>query len=100
MKNSEIVELVEQIVSPYFQFNMADFYGDRGSYTYPDVNEISVLFFRKDGGRSGSRVPYISKQHENILIEKIKDLHLEGIEIEIDTVNYYGRYIIIKRLND
>ena len=49
MNNFEIIQSVEEIVCPYFQFNMDDFYGDRGSCKYPKIEDIDIIFFKLNG---------------------------------------------------
>ena len=85
MNNIEIIEAVEKIVSPYFKFNMDDFYGDKGSCEYPKIVEISTLFFKLKLSLSEN------KQIE--MVNEIKNLNL-GV-LEISSVQSLGRYIVI-----
>ena len=72
MKNTEIIKLVEQIVSPYFEFNMNDFYGDRGSCEFPNIDEIKVLYFKKRNDIHDTKFS-ISIAEQNKLVEKIQN---------------------------
>jgi hypothetical protein len=90
MKNSEIIQLVEEIVTPYFQFSMEYPYGDRGSCTYPDIEKISMLVFKKNGK---DRNLVLSKDEEKILVDQIKNLNVG--ELDIIRVHAIGKYITI-----
>jgi hypothetical protein len=91
MNNIEIIEIIEIIVSPYFTFNMDDFYGDRGSYEYPKIEDISTLFFKLNGK---DRNLSISKNKQQEMVDKIKNINIGTVEIS--TVSSFGRYIVIK----
>lgn len=49
MNNTQIIEIVEKISYPYFKFNIEDFYGDKGSYVYPKIDDLKTLFFKLNG---------------------------------------------------
>jgi|LakMenE01Jun11ns_1017448.scaffolds.fasta_scaffold8774068_2 hypothetical protein len=85
MNNIEIIEAVEKIVSPYFKFNMDDFYGDKGSCEYPKIEEISTLFFKL--------ALFLSENKQIEMVNEIKNLNL-GV-LEISSVQSLGRYIVI-----
>lgn len=88
MNNFKIIEVVEKIVSPYFKFNMEDFYGDRGTCKYPKIEEINTLFFKLNG-----RIA-ISKPEQETMVDEITKLNI-GL-IEIQSVQSFGKYIIIR----
>ena len=70
----EIIQIVEQIASPYFQFNMEDFYGDKNIYEHPTMEEISTLFFKlnvKDGTAA------LTKEEEQQMVSEIKKLDIK-----------------------
>ena len=46
MNNYEIIKAIEKIVYPHFEFNIEDFYGDKGSCEYPKIEDLKVLFFK------------------------------------------------------
>lgn len=81
MNNSKIIEQVEEIVSPYFDFKINDFRGGPD----PNLEDINVLFLRK------SR--YTTKEKEQEMMTQIKDLDVGFVEI--NTVSPFGRYIVI-----
>ena len=85
MNNIEIIEAVEKIVSPYFKFNMDDFYGDKGSCEYPKIEEISTLFFKL--------ALFLSENKQIEMVNEIKNLNI-GV-LEISSVQSLGRYIVI-----
>lgn len=91
MNNLEIIKLVEEIVSPYFEFNLADFYGDRGSCEYPKIEELKILFFKLNGRDKKLRINKVDQQK---MVDKIKNLNIESVELSY--VQSFGRYIIIK----
>ena len=86
MNNFEIIEVVEKIVSPYFKFNIEDFYGDRGSCVYPKIEEMNALFFKLDGK---NRKLSISKNEQNKMVGEITNLNV-GL-VELATVQAFGR---------
>ena len=90
MNNIEIIEVVNKIVSPYFEFNMADFYGDRGSCEYPKIEELNTLFFRLNGR---DRKLAISRNKQQEIVDKIKNLNIGSVEIS--SVPSFGKYIVI-----
>lgn len=49
MDNHEKIRIIQQIVSPWYKFEMDDFYGDRGGIPYPDIENLTKLFFKKNG---------------------------------------------------
>ena len=94
MNNFEIIKLIEEIVNPYFQFNMDDFYGDKGSCEYPKIEEISTLFFKLNGK---DRKLSLSQNKQREMVDKIKNLNIGTVEIS--TVQSFGRYIVITPYN-
>ena len=91
MNNIEIIETIEKIVCPYFTFNIDDFYGDKGNCEYPKIEEITTLFFKLNGK---DRKLSLSKNKEQEMVDKIKNLNIGTIEI--NTVQSFGRYVIIR----
>ena len=91
MNTFEKIQLVEQILHPYFEFNMGDFYGDKGNSTYPKIEEITMLFFKRNSKDMGK---YISKDEVQPMLDKIKLLNI-GL-IDINRVQSLGYYITIQ----
>ena len=89
MNNFEIIKQVEQIVSPYFNFNMDDFYGDRGSCIYPKIEELKTLFFKLNGK---DRKLFITIDDQQKMVDKIKNLNIGLVEI---CKTPFGLFIII-----
>lgn len=90
MNNFEIIKSIEQIVCPYFQFNMDDFYGNIVGREVPKIEELNILFFKLNGY---DKKLYLSKNDQEKMVDKIKDLNI-GL-VEINSIQSYGRYIII-----
>jgi len=90
MNNYEIIKLVEEIVFPYFEFNMVDMYGDRGSAVYPSIEDINTLYFKKNGK---DRKLIINKVEEKAMVEKIKNLNIGTVELV--RMTFYGIYIVV-----
>ena len=90
MNNFEIIEVVEKIVSPYFKFNIEDFYGDRGSCVYPKIEKMNTLFFKLDGK---NRKLSISQNEQTKMVNEITNLNV-GL-VELVTVKAFGKYIVI-----
>ena len=47
MNNREIINIINEIVNPFFNFEMNDFYGDRGGMPLPKIEELQLLAFKK-----------------------------------------------------
>jgi hypothetical protein len=90
MNNFEIIEVVKKIVGPYFQFNVEDFYGDRGSCEYPKIEEMNTLFFKLNGK---DKKLTITKNEQKKMVDEITNLNI-GL-VELISVNALGKYIII-----
>lgn len=91
MSNIEIIEVVEKIVCPYFNFNIEDFYGDRGSCEYPKIEDLDTLFFKLNGK---DRKLSISKNKQEEMVDKIKNLNIGSVDFW--RVAAFGKYIVIK----
>ena len=89
MNNFEIIAAVEKVVAPHFKFNMVDFYGNRGSCDYPNVEELQTLFFKLDGHKS-----VISQNKQKQLVDAVVRLNVGNVELS--TVPSFGKYIVIK----
>ena len=46
MNNHEIINIINKIANPFFNFEMNDFYGDRG-LPLPKIKELHLLPFKK-----------------------------------------------------
>ena len=91
MNNYEIIEAVEKIVSPYFKFNIEDFYGDKGSCVYPKIEDLDMLYFKLNGSLKAI-IP--SKDEVKIMVDKIINLNVGLVDIWL--VQAFGRYIVIE----
>ena len=91
MNNNEIIKSIEQIVQPYFNFEMDDFYGDRGGLPYPKIEELDVLYFKKNGK---DKKLVITKDDEQTMIDKIKNLNIGSVELI--KIPSFGVYICVK----
>lgn len=77
MDNYEKIRVIEEIVNPYFKFEMHDIYGDRGGLPYPKIENLEYLYFKKNGK---DRKLVITKNEEQIMINKIKELDFGQVE--------------------
>ena len=91
MKNREKIKIIENIVQPFFTFEMDDFIRDRGGLLYPEIEELTILFFKKNG--NDDKKLFLTKKEQQILLDKIQFLHIGYAEIIKNP--YFGTYIII-----
>lgn len=109
-----IINIIENIVKPYWKFNMDDIYGDRCGFQYPNIEELSVLYFKAINQNSSK---HQTKLEQDQMIEKLNELNFGEIEIiKIPSVgkfikiilpkyneiliSKYNKYKIFKDLND
>ena len=92
MNNYEIIKSIEHIVHPYFTFEMDDFYGDKGGLPYPNIDELTMLFFKKNGKDKNL---VLTKNEEQIMLDKISKLCNIG-SVELIKIPYFGIYIHVK----
>lgn len=97
MDNNKKINLIHEIVLPYFKFELDDFYGDyfygdNGRYPYPKIEELKMLHFKKKSrNEKGNNLPSLTKQDERIMIEKIKNLNIG--KVDYYTIGGLGKYI-------
>jgi len=87
MNNHQKIALIEQIVNPYFKFEMDDFYGDRGGLPYPKIEELTIFYFKK----TKDNKLFVTKEEE--MIEKIKHLNIGSVELI--KIPSFGIYICV-----
>jgi hypothetical protein len=87
--NKDKIALVEQIVHPYFRFNMNDIYGDHPNGYMPDVEEIKILYFKL---QTTNKTIIGNKKQEEIA-NKVKQLNIGTVNLI--TIPSFGRYIQI-----
>jgi hypothetical protein len=92
MNNLEIMQTIEQICFPYFKFNIEDFYGDRGSSIYPDIEELHTLFFKLQIINK----TLIGKYKRQEYVDKIKELDIG--DVYISHIQSFGTYILIQNI--
>lgn len=90
MDNNTKINLIHEIVLPYFKFEMDDFYGDRGALPYPKIEELQILMFKK---KCRDKTLSLSKKEEQLMIEKIKNLNFGSVEL--DKYPGMGTYICV-----
>jgi hypothetical protein len=94
MDNNKKINLIHEIVLPYFKFEMDDFYGDRGGRPYPKIEDLNLLYFKKKTRyENGSYLPSLTKKDEKAIIEKIKNLNIG--KVEYYRIANFGKYIVI-----
>lgn len=90
MNTHEKIRIIQEIVKPYFKFEMDDFYGDRGGIPYPKIENLTRLYFKKNGK---DRTLVITKGEEQNMLKKIKELGFGSVQlIQIPS---FGVYILI-----
>jgi hypothetical protein len=92
MDNLQIIKIVEEIVNPYFIFNL-DYYKDITNNPEPIIEELPVLFFRANCHHDKYKISIISKNKQRELVEKIEKLNVGNVSLEL--IPYFGRYIIV-----
>jgi len=76
MNNNTKINLIDEIVLPYFKLEMDEF--------YPDPK---LLYFKKKSrDEKYNKISSLSKKDEKIMIEKIKNLNIGKVEI----ISYTG----------
>ena len=94
MDNNKKINLIHEIVLPYFKFELDDFYGDNGGYPYPKIEELKLLHFKKKSRNEKDKcLPSLTKQDERIMIEKIKNLNIG--KVDYYTISGFGKYIVL-----
>lgn len=91
MNNHEKIDAVGKIVKPYFNFEMDDFYGDRGGAPYPKIENLKYLYFKKNGK---DRKLVITNNEIQVVLDKIKELNIG--KVELVKFPYIGTFIQIK----
>jgi hypothetical protein len=87
-ENKDIIALVEQIVHPYFRFNMNDIYGDHPNGYMPDVEKIKILHFKLQTTNKT-----ISNKKQEEIANEVKQLNIGTVNLI--TIPSFGRYIQI-----
>lgn len=77
MNNADIITAIHEIASPYFQFNI-DVYGDKGSSSLPNIEDLHMLFFKLMGKIN-------SKTGEEIL-QAIRNIDFGYKYVDVDFV--------------
>ena len=91
--NTELVSRIHDIVYPYYQLEIGDIYGDRGSTALPNVEDLTMLFFKRKYYRweNGKKIPMdLNKEEEQTMIEQINQLHIGTAErIKIEAIGIF-----------
>lgn len=90
MDNYQIIQKINEIVNPFWMFEMDDFYGDKGGIPYPKIEELKNIMFKLNGK---NRKLMLTVQEEKEMIQKIKNLDIGTVEIL--KINSLGKYICI-----
>lgn len=85
--NKEIIDEISKIVEQYMKFNINDLFGD--GYGIPQIEELDKLYFKYD-----TKNIKITKQKENELIEKVKELHVG--EVNTWKINGIGKFMVVE----
>lgn len=89
MNNREIINAINEIVNPHFIFNIGGIHEDKWSLVFKNIEELNTLYFKLDGKKKS----IISKNKQDELVEKIKNLNIGTVENI--KVNGIGRFIVI-----
>lgn len=82
MNNYEKIHLIEQIVHPYFNFEMDDFYGD--VLPYPKIEDLDIFYFKRN------KDIVITKYEEEIILNAIAKLNIGSVDfIKIPSLGIY-----------
>jgi hypothetical protein len=92
MNNQDKIKLIEEIVQPYFNFEMNDFYGDRGGLPYPNIEDLTIFYFKRNG--KDKKLYFQSKKEEPFILEKVKKLNIG--KVELITFPGMGVYICVE----
>lgn len=90
MNNYEKIRIIDEIVKPYFNFEMDDFYGDRGGIPYPKIEDLHHFYFKKNGK---DRKLILTKDKQEEILLKIKELNFG--KVEVIKIPSFGIYIHI-----
>ena len=86
--NKDTVKEVLKILGSEWAFHMGDWYGDRGSSTMPDMEEVDVLPFKFVGKRP------ISMKEMQVLVQTLNDLPVNGT-VDVYKHMYFGKCITV-----
>ena len=88
-----IINKVNSIVNPWWQFNMVDIYGDKGGVPYPHIDDLNFLHFKLN-----SKINPQQTLHEcNQMLETLKNLDIG--DVNIITIMGMGKFILIELTN-
>lgn len=90
----ENIQAINKIVSPYFEFNVIDIYGDRGSCDLPKIEELSTIYFKLKTIRGKS----CSKEQREELADKVRELNIG--DVDLIKIEGFGIYMSIKIYED
>ena len=91
MLNTEKIDLIHKIVQPYYNFELNDIYGDRGSNIMPNIEKLNILFFKKNGK---DNLCCLTKYEDKLILNKIKQMKFG--KVEIIKINSIGIFITIE----
>jgi hypothetical protein len=90
MNNYEKIHNIENIVQPFFHFELYDFFGDICDLPYPRIKELTILFFKKNGK---DKKLFLTETEKQIMMDKIQNLNFGFVEIIKNP--HFGTYIIV-----
>ena len=80
MNNQDIVNKITNIIEPFYEFDINSIYGDRGSASLPSVNELKILYFKR-------QIIYLLPTDEQKLVNLVKQ---EIYPLETSIVKFPG----------
>jgi len=90
MNNYEKIYNIENIVKPFFHFELYDFFGDIYDLPYPRIKELTILFFKKN---EKDKNLFLTETEKQIILDKIHNINIGFAEIIKNP--YFGTYIIV-----
>jgi hypothetical protein len=67
-----------------------DFFGDRGGLPYPEIEELTILFFKKNGK---DKKLFLTKTEQQAMMDEIQNTNIGYAEIIKNP--HFGTYIIV-----
>ena len=92
MNNFEIIEMVEKIVNPYFEFS--NMYEDPENYECPQIQDRNVWFFKLN---DKNKKTIISKDKQIEIVNKVKELNIGYVSLS--QIQSIGTFIYIELHN-
>lgn len=84
------INAINKIVNPHFELNLDDLYGNRGGSGPPNVEELSILYFKLKRVKG----KFCTKEKQEELVDKVRELNIGDVEFII--IRDFGAYISVE----